>query len=482
MQNDIDRIRTFARAGLHDTAWAALERALTNRTLSPADPEVRTLRARLLKDRALLAHGEERLQLLHAAAAQYADCIGAGCETYPMINAAALHVLAGDEIAAARLAQQVLHVIENGGHAPETAYWLAATRAEALLILHRNEEARAALHHALTLAPAAYEDQASTLRQWRSLLTARGAATDWLDALRSGPSWHFAGPTAVGSDECQIGRQIDAVLAEHGATRAFGALAAGFDIIAAERFVRHGAALSITLPCDTAEFIERSVRPAGDEWVRRFDALAAAAQSFETLDEVGGFTPAALCLADQMSIGLAAHDAMMRDARGLALRETGVEAGPHLPLDRITVTRSAALPAAVPPLPEDSALLQAALGCDESRLCHLPATMRKAARRHNGYAWCLFDALPDAAEQAATLFLASGENAHICLDYGVMDADRVSERQSTLAALPPTGHIVASAPAARALSLIDPNKKVAMAGSVSIAGRDTDYYSLLVPA
>jgi class 3 adenylate cyclase len=60
---------------------------------------------------------------------------------------------------------------------------------------------------------------------------------------------------------------------------AYGSLAAGADILFAEALLAQGVALNVVLPFATADFIEQSVRPAGEDWVRRFEACLAAAKT-----------------------------------------------------------------------------------------------------------------------------------------------------------------------------------------------------------
>ena len=60
---------------------------------------------------------------------------------------------------------------------------------------------------------------------------------------------------------------------------AYGSLASGADILFAEALLEQGVALNVVLPFATADFIEQSVRPAGKDWVRRFEACLAAART-----------------------------------------------------------------------------------------------------------------------------------------------------------------------------------------------------------
>jgi len=58
---------------------------------------------------------------------------------------------------------------------------------------------------------------------------------------------------------------------------AYGALAAGSDILIAERLLEEGADLHVVLPCPDELFLKTSVAPYGAEWIDRFHACKAQA-------------------------------------------------------------------------------------------------------------------------------------------------------------------------------------------------------------
>ena len=63
--------------------------------------------------------------------------------------------------------------------------------------------------------------------------------------------------------------------------------ACGADILFAEECVRRGAQIRLLLAQKVEDFVRASVRHAGDDWVRRFDALRAQAQVEILPEEVG---------------------------------------------------------------------------------------------------------------------------------------------------------------------------------------------------
>lgn len=316
---DLSIIRRLARVGATDRAWAAFTAAGLGDV--SGDDRVLTLKGRLLKDRAMaLPAGQaaDRQNLLRAAAEAYSDAAKLTSDSYPRINAAALVHLRGDHATAAILATDLLSLIDNGQHGGETPYWLEATRAEALLLCGRVADAQASLANAVALAPHAREDRAITLRQFRRLLSANGDDTSWLDRFALPPVMHFRGPMAVvpGQGDADVVAAVELIAPGV----AFGALAAGTDIIAAETALACGAELHVLLPSNVESFRNGSVLPFDENWAERFDALLAQAVSVECLDEEGGLTDAAVRLADDMAMGLAGIEAQAADDLPVLLR------------------------------------------------------------------------------------------------------------------------------------------------------------------
>jgi len=279
--------------------------------------------ARLLKDMALRAEGAERRRLYKESAAAYRRSAEIGPATYPLINAATLSLLAGERAEAAVLAAQVLDRIAAEPDEPETPYWRAATRAEALLLLDREDEARSAFAEAIALAPRAWEDHASTLRQFGLILAAQGRDSAWLDGHRPPRSLHFAGhmsfdPTV--SRREHLDERIRAVLEEEKVGFGFGALAAGADILIAEALVELGAELHAVLPGGAEAFAAVSVDPFGKAWRKRFDRLLAAAATVRAVRPLG-VPPGRLAigLADEIAMGAAAMNARRLESRPIQL-------------------------------------------------------------------------------------------------------------------------------------------------------------------
>ena len=295
-------ITMLARSGATALAWARLEAG----GFAPDDPAALAVRGRLLKDRARAATGAAARALYTEAAAAYTASAAIDGASYPLINAATLTLLGGDAAGAARRAAKLLTRIDSGAPDHETPYYRAATRAEALLLLGRTAEARAALVAAISVAPDASEDHATTLRQFALILTTLGGDTGWLDILRPPRTLHYAGriatPLATTANTA-LTNQITRILMHNRIGSAYGALAAGADITIAEALIAHGAALHIVLPAPVSAFAAASVEPFGAGWRSRFDAICAAAASIDegTAKQI-----------DSMTIALASERAMGR--------------------------------------------------------------------------------------------------------------------------------------------------------------------------
>src|SRR4051812_26612444 len=116
--SQLSEIIALARAGALDAAWDLF---LSHRyDKYPADPNALSVMGRLLKDRALGAHGTERRRLYGQSAESYQCAAECGGGTYPLINSATLSLLAGDARQAELHALQVLERIGAHPEEPET--------------------------------------------------------------------------------------------------------------------------------------------------------------------------------------------------------------------------------------------------------------------------------------------------------------------------------------------------------------------------
>lgn len=300
-------ILAYARAGATDRAWSLFEAAGLGAV--GGDPSVLSLKGRLLKDRALRIGGGERRGYYIEAARAYEQAGELNGASYPLINAATLSLLAGAEDRARSLAAEAAELVERRPDEPETPYYRGATRAEALLLLDREAEARAAFAEAIALAPRAWEDHASTLRQFALILGTQSRDASWLDTHRPPRSLHFGGHMSFDPEVVRrehLDEKIAGILEEEKIGFGFGALAAGADIIIAEALLERGAEVHAVLPGGVDAFAAVSVDPFGKAWRRRFDSVLARAENVRPVRPLGAAPDAAtIGIADEVAMGAA---------------------------------------------------------------------------------------------------------------------------------------------------------------------------------
>jgi hypothetical protein len=305
----------------------------------------------LTKDQAFLSSGKERRRLYLEAAAAYGAAGSINGSTYPLINAATLSLLAGDAEQAKVRAGALLVRIDTVGDDPdETPYYAMATRAEALLLLGEAKRARAALEAAVALAPRAWEDHASTLRQFALILGELGEDSAWLEPLRPPRALHFGGGMGLAGEEAE--RAVADWLAGARVGFGYGALAAGADILVGEALVAAGAQLHVVLPCAPEAFRRASVAPYGHDWVARFDALLGRCDSLHVAGSAcpaddSPISPQSLQLAAEVAMGRAVMQAKVLATSAVQLLAVEAPAeGPARPGGSAWMGRPGARPAA----------------------------------------------------------------------------------------------------------------------------------------
>lgn len=286
-----------------------------------------TLGGRLLKSEAFRRRNEDQAGLLRAAASQYgrawalAKAAGDADSFFPGINLATLSLLVGDTTAAHRVAREVLHDIEPQlaaialDAAPDGTYWLLATAIEAWLVLGDLERARALVGPALQASGRRYSDLASSVRQLRHLLAAQGLPDAALAGFAPPAVAHYTGHMIASEgqdhriqpgDEPALIAAIERAIDDNGIGSAYGSLAAGADLLFAEALLRRGAGLNVVLPFAVEDFVAASVIPFGAQWLPRFHAALARANTVRIATE-GSHTgdDALMAYASHLAMGLA---------------------------------------------------------------------------------------------------------------------------------------------------------------------------------
>jgi class 3 adenylate cyclase/tetratricopeptide (TPR) repeat protein len=262
------------------------------------DTDARTLLGRLKKDEAFAATGEARAAMFREGRALYESAFRGATATrdpeayYPAINAATLALLSGDAEVAGRLAGDVLDLL-----APRIAtlhqgapdhYWVLATALEAHLVRGDLDAARGLVGQVVAASGRDYAALATTGRQLGRIVEAKELDSSLLAAFTPPAVVHFLGPMLAAPGQkggfrpiqvATVAADIAAVLGGMRIGAAYGSLASGADILFAEALLEHDVALNVVLPFATDDFIKQSVRPAGEDWVRRFEACLAAAKT-----------------------------------------------------------------------------------------------------------------------------------------------------------------------------------------------------------
>lgn len=466
-------IRRAARSGDTLRAWQMFESA---GLLASTDPNVLSLRGRLLKDRGLKASGQDRVRLLVDAGDAYLASAGDRRATYPLINAATIAFLNGQAGVADGLARRTIELLDSRDHEPETPYWLAATRAEAAFLLGDFEGGGAALGQAIAIAPHAWEDQAATLRQLDAILAQAGRSPDLLEPLRPPPGLHFGGLIGLAADDRRTIVRIQEVIDEIRPGFVYGALAAGADIVVAELAVARGAELHLVLPASVDAFRARSVVPYGGDWATRFDRLLELAVEIEAPVEQNRVSRADVALSEDIAMGLAIRRSRALASRAFALRVRRV-ADPTalsdlawqargLPLSEIVVEKSEAFESEA-----ETGAPRAVLAFNRPLTDELPLPPGTVSWSADG---CTVLIVPDLAAAAdfAAARLTERPDIQAGLDYRVIGGgagSEIAEIAMHLALAAPAGAILAACPGALALDLRAPHLPFEAAGEIITA-------------
>jgi class 3 adenylate cyclase len=257
-------------------------------------PSIRALLGRLKKDQAFAAPRAERQPFLREARAIYEAAYQAATANgdkeayYPAINAATMALLSGDAHAAARLASDVLAMLEPIRKAGEADYWVIATALEANLLKGDIDAALALAGPAVAACGANYADLATTGRQLERILDNTGKDATLFSGFRPPAIVHYCGhiiaaPGKSGrfpaQEEASVSARIAAVIDGMRIGAAYGSLAAGADLLFVEALQARGIAVNIILPFAKSDMLEQSVRHAGPGWEARFETCLAAAKT-----------------------------------------------------------------------------------------------------------------------------------------------------------------------------------------------------------
>jgi hypothetical protein len=279
-------VLSLANSGATALALEKYQEFRLDQTLNdPLATDLRSLLGRLKKDQAFAETGEARVALLREGRAIYESAFHAATAAsdpeayYPAINAATLGLLAGDAEAASTLAGDVLDLlaprIADLNPADADHYWVLATALEAHLVRGDLGAVGSQVNEVVAAAGSDDAALATTGRQLERIVVAKALDPSLLAAFTVPSVVHFLGTEQTANAAAGIADLID----EMRVGAAYGSLAAGAEIMLAEALLARNVALNVVLPFAATDFVEQSVRPAGDDWVPRFQACLAAAKT-----------------------------------------------------------------------------------------------------------------------------------------------------------------------------------------------------------
>lgn len=284
-------VLSLAQTGALDFAIAEYARYELDKVQGHED--IMALAGRLSKDLYLKAHrnckNDSKTTIEHArdAAHKYEAAFQSTRGFYSGINAATMAYMADmpGEIISERI-DAILNILpDSQALSPTDHYFVEATRAECLLLKGEIGRAKNFLKSATTFDPLNYTAHASTLRQFKMILSKSGGADGWLKDFTPPKSIHFAGHIELGTAEKDLSLMIIDHIQRHDIGFGFGALAAGSDILIAEALLEEGAELHVILPCPVKTFEALSVKPFGGEWTARYKTCLKSAASVKVLSE-----------------------------------------------------------------------------------------------------------------------------------------------------------------------------------------------------
>jgi len=312
-QNPNDRLAqhqavlSLARMGSTDFALKEYERYCLDHERE--DEDIIALKGRLFKDLYLKSKDVEAQKFALMSAYQYDLAYKKTHGYYSGINAATMFFLAEEPDAQfQQRAQKILKDLSGVEPSSERDYYfIEATRAEAYLLLEDEDRTKKSLRNAFSYDPLNYMAHAATLKQLGLIQIHKNLETDWLSEFRPPKPVHFGGHlwyenSALNEDDLKI--SFSDIIQKHDFGFAYGALAAGADILMAECFLAEGIPLHIMLPESLEVFCQQSVAPFGKSWVDRYEYCLNQAMSVTCLStqKVSHYDPA-IKFATEVSMG-----------------------------------------------------------------------------------------------------------------------------------------------------------------------------------
>ncbi|MFP6899495.1 MAG: tetratricopeptide repeat-containing protein [Opitutales bacterium] len=218
---------------------------------------------------------------------------------YPCINVAFLYFVALRNYKEAReYAQQALKICQELIHASESDYWVLATAAEAQLIYGHLDDAIKAYQVAVAFKGATPAQIASTCSQAMKIAELYDARDKLAKIFPMAGVVAFSGhmidkpgsaPRFPPQAEEVVREEIEKALERLGASFGYSSAACGADLLFIECMLARGGEVHVFLPFNKNDFIEASVRYAGEQWVERFEAVLSSAATTMHYVTDGGY-------------------------------------------------------------------------------------------------------------------------------------------------------------------------------------------------
>jgi tetratricopeptide (TPR) repeat protein/class 3 adenylate cyclase len=200
--------------------------------------------------------------------------------SYTGINAATMSAIAGSTAKGREIATEVLGLLQHEG---QLDFWTLATLGEAYLLTREKEKAAQCYARARQLAGSDWGKVISVHNQLWLLNHYTPVPKEILRIFNPPEVIAFIGhmidhpqrtsPRFPAAIEDKVRDAIRGAIQTLQASVGYCALACGADILFAEAMEEAGAELHIVLPFDKQDFIDTSVRFAGERWVERFHRI-----------------------------------------------------------------------------------------------------------------------------------------------------------------------------------------------------------------
>ena len=263
----------LSKSGVPEAAQEYLEAIIKD---SPEDPETNGILGSVYKE---LFKKNQSSKYAVLARDTYDKNFQITKSYYTGINAASMSTLAGQGRRGKEIAQEVLQVLKD----PENDFWEAATQAEAYLLLKERAKSEEAYVRARKLAATDWGKISSVYNQLWLLKHYLPIPTNVLKVFSPPVVVAFVGhmidhpnrahPRFPASIEAGVKNALLNNIKSINAKIGYCSLACGGDILFAEAMEELDGELNLFLPFRQSDFIEASVRFAGEGWVERFNRL-----------------------------------------------------------------------------------------------------------------------------------------------------------------------------------------------------------------